>query len=303
MRFGGLTYSPRSLMDQALGNIAVAERVIFGFGDRSLDLTEKVAVMGVLNVTPDSFFDGGRTCGLRAAVEHARRLVEEGADIVDVGGESTRPGAGSVPVDEEKARVLPVIRELARDIPVPVSVDTRKAVVASAALAAGAAIVNDVSALSHDPEMARVVAGEGAGVILMHMRGTPETMQLDPAYASVVDEVLEYLSERVDYALSCGIDRARIAIDPGIGFGKTCEHNLEIIRRLDSFNELGIPVVIGPSRKSFIGEVLGLPVEKRLMGTAAAVALAVANGARIIRVHDVGAMCQVVRVAEAIVEG
>lgn len=287
-------------MMPAIINSAVADRLSFSFKDRSLELWNRTAVIGILNVTPDSFYDGGRHYGLRAAVEHGCKLAAEGADVIDVGGESTRPGAREITVEEEKARVVPVIRELAGRIDVPISIDTRKAGVAAAAIGAGASIVNDVSALSHDPGMAGLVAGEKVGVILMHMKGTPETMQVDPTYDSVVDEILEYLSGRVDYALSCGIDRERIAIDPGIGFGKACEHNLEIIRRLGSFNGFGRPVVVGPSRKSFIGAVLDLPVGNRLMGTASAVALAVANGARMIRVHDVGAMCRVVRMAEAI---
>lgn len=287
-------------METALMKDAVSGKLTFGFMDRSMDLSRKVAVIGILNVTPDSFYDGGRHADMAGAVEHAERLVEEGADIVDVGGESTRPGAAEVPPGEEKARVVPVIEELAKRIAVPLSIDTRKASVAEAAISAGASIVNDVSALTHDPDMAGVVAGSGAGVILMHMKGTPETMQKDPSYGSVADEVLAYLRERVDYALSRGIARERIAVDPGIGFGKRLRHNLELLRRLDSLTGIGRPVAIGPSRKSFIGAVLTLPAEERLMGTAAAVALAVANGARMVRVHDVGSMCQVVRMAEAI---
>ncbi len=275
----------------------------FKFKDCSLDLSRGVAVIGILNVTPDSFYDGGRYESIEAAVEHGCRIAEEGADIIDVGGESTRPGAMAVPLDEEKARVVPVIRELSGRIPVPISVDTRKAAVAEAAIEAGASIVNDVSALSHDPGMVHLVAEKGVGIILMHMKGNPETMQINPTYVSVVDEVLEYLYGRVEFALSRGIDWERMAIDPGIGFGKKSEHNLEIIRRLSSFSDIGRPVVVGPSRKSFIGAVLGLPVEERLMGTASVVALAVANGARMVRVHDVGAMRQVVKMAEAIVGG
>lgn len=279
---------------------AATEKLSFGFMDRCMDLSEKVAVIGILNVTPDSFYDGGSHPGVMPSVEHALRLVEEGAAVIDVGGESTRPWASMVPPEEEKARVVPVIQELAGRTSVPLSIDTRKASVADAAIAAGASIVNDVSALTHDPAMAGVVARRGAGVILMHMKGTPETMQEDPRYESVVDEVLEYLKERVEYALSRGIARERIDVDPGIGFGKRLRHNLELLRHLDSLTEIGRPVVIGPSRKSFIGEVLSLPAEERLMGTAAAVALAVANGARMVRVHDVGSMCQVVRIAETI---
>ena len=287
-------------MEAALLKRESERGLTFSFMDRRLDLNGRAAVIGILNVTPDSFYDGGRHPAVRSAVEHACRLAEEGAAIIDVGGESTRPGARAVQADEERARVVPVIRRLVERISVPVSIDTMKAEVAEAALSAGASIVNDVSALTHDPDMAEVVARRGAGVILMHMRGTPETMQKDPRYGSVVEEVLEYLEERVEYALSRGIELERIAVDPGIGFGKRLRHNLEIIRRIGAFAGIGRPVVAGPSRKSFIGEVLSVPIEERLMGTAAAVALAVAGGARMVRVHDVGPMCQVVRMAETI---
>lgn len=254
---------------------------------RELNPDGRVLIMGILNVTPDSFSDGGRFLSPDAAVKRALIMEKEGADIIDVGGESSRPGAEPVPVEEELRRVIPVLERLRGKLRIPISIDTTKAEVAEAALRAGASIVNDISALRFDPAMASVVAEFGAGLVLMHMLGTPKTMQQAPHYEDVVREVREFLAERALYAQSQGIPREAIAVDPGIGFGKTVEHNLELLRRLPELVELGFPVLVGPSRKSFIGAVLGLGVEERLEGTLAACAVAVVRGADILRVHDV----------------
>jgi dihydropteroate synthase len=259
--------------------------------------------MGVLNVTPDSFSDGGRYRSVARAVARAERMAEEGADLIDVGGESTRPGAAPVPLDEELRRVIPVIERVARRCRLPISIDTTKAEVARRAIAAGATMVNDVTALRGDPEMAAVVADAGVPVVLMHMRGAPATMQRAPRYRSVMGELLRFFRERIAAAEAAGIDRRRIILDPGIGFGKTLRHNLEILQRLDVLARLGRPILVGPSRKAFLGRLLDLPVGKRLEGTAAAVAAAVLHGARVVRVHDVAAMARVVRVADAIRRG
>jgi dihydropteroate synthase len=264
----------------------------------------RTLVMGVLNVTPDSFSDGGEFLDVDRAVEHAREMSQAGADIIDVGGESTRPGAELVSVEEELRRVLPAIERL-RDL--VVSVDTTKASVAEKALAAGARIVNDISALRFDPRMADVVRDAGAGVVLMHMQGTPQTMQQAPHYGDVVTEVRTFLAERIAFAESCGLKKSQIAVDPGIGFGKTVEHNLQLLARLGEFGSLGCPLLVGTSRKSFIGKVLAPPraapgreANGRLWGTAATVAWAVAQGARVVRVHDVSEMTDVVRMVEAV---
>jgi len=267
---------------------AICGILAFGmFRWRDLGLGGRVLIVGILNVTPDSFSDGGRFLSPDAAVERALAMEREGADIIDVGGESSRPGAEPVPVEEELRRVLPVLERLRGKLRIPISIDTTKAEVAEVALRAGASIVNDISALRFDPAMAPVVAEFGAGLVLMHMLGTPKTMQQDPHYEDVVTEVRDFLAERALYAQSQGIPREAIAVDPGVGFGKTVEHNLEILRRLSELAELGFPVLVGPSRKSFIGAVLGLPVEERLEGTLAACAVAVVRGADILRVHDV----------------
>lgn len=269
--------------------------------DRQIDLY-RVQVMGILNVTPDSFSDGGRFVDPDAAVARARAMAAEGATIIDVGGESTRPGAQPVDVEEELRRVIPVIERLA-DQGLTLSIDTYKAPVARAALESGAHAVNDITALGGDGQMADVVARFGAGLVLMHMKGTPRTMQLNPTYEDVVGEISDFLERRRSYAREKGIADDQIVFDPGIGFGKTVDHNLEILRRLSEFRRLGRPLLVGPSRKSFIGKVLGLDVGERLEGTAAAVAAAVLGGASIVRVHDVRAMLRVARVAEAIRDG
>lgn len=264
-----------------------------------LPIGERTLVMGILNITPDSFSDGGRWLDPRRAVAHARRMEEEGADLLDIGGESTRPGARPVSAREEMRRILPVIERLSGRLRIPMSVDTSKAAVADAALQAGVSLVNDVTAL-RDPRMAGVLIPAGAPVILMHMRGTPRTMRGLARYRRVVPDVIRELRVSVEKALSSGIQWDRILIDPGIGFAKDAQGSVALLKDLRRFKALGFPVVVGPSRKSFIGHLLGSPAEDRLFGTAAAVALAVAQGADIVRVHDVKEMRQVVRVAQAI---
>jgi dihydropteroate synthase len=268
---------------------------------RTLPLHERVHVMGVVNVTPDSFSDGGQYLQCDAAVEHAMALVEQGADLLDIGAESSRPGADPVEEDEEVRRLLPVVRDLVKRTTVPISIDTTKAAVAERALDAGASLVNDISALQFDPRMAEVVVRLGAGVILMHMQGTPKTMQQRPVYANVVEDVHAFLSDRLSVAIEAGIKREMILIDPGIGFGKNIEHNLKLLAHVDRFLPLGRPILAGVSRKGFIGTVLDRPVGGRLMGTAAAVVVAIMKGVRVVRVHDVAPILDVIRMVEAIV--
>lgn len=256
-------------------------------------------LMGVVNVTPDSFSDGGLYLDPEAAIAHGRELAAAGAEILDVGGESTRPGAEVVPAEEELRRVVPVIRGL-RELDCHVSVDTSKATVAAAALDAGATIVNDVTALRGDPGMAALCAERGATVVLMHMRGDPRTMQDDPRYEDVVAEVKGFLAERLEMATAAGIAAERVWLDPGIGFGKTAAHNMELLRRLGELRELGRPLVVGTSRKSFIGRVDGSAAGERLGGTIASSVLAAAEGADVLRVHDVAEMRQALAVAMAI---
>jgi dihydropteroate synthase len=255
-------------------------------------------LMGVVNVTPDSFSDGGRYLDAGAAVRHGEKLVGDGAAILDIGGESTRPGAEPVDRVEELRRVEPVVAGLAGKA--TVSIDTSKAAVAEAALSAGASIVNDVTALQADPEMAALCAERGVGVVLMHMPGNPRTMQDDPRYDDVVDDVKSFLAARMGHAVGEGVGEERIWLDPGIGFGKTLGHNLELLRRLGELRALGRPLVIGTSRKSFIGKVDGSGVEDRIGGSIASSVLAAAEGADVLRVHDAAEMAQAMRVAEAI---
>jgi len=266
---------------------------------RTLDCQERTLVMGVLNVTPDSFSDGGRFFDLDVAVKGAVRMAEDGADILDVGGESTRPGSDPVSADEEVERVVPVIERIAGETGLPVSIDTRKAQVAEAALDAGATIVNDVAA-GRDPQMFEVVREAGAGMVLMHMKGEPKTMQEAPVYDDVVREVHDFLAERIEAAVAAGIDRSRLAVDPGLGFAKTTAHSLTVMKETAAFLNLGLPLLVGPSRKSFIGEVLGTEVGERLEGTLGAVCFMVARGAHIVRVHDVRETVRAVRVVDAI---
>ncbi len=257
-------------------------------------------IMGVLNVTPDSFSDGGRFLDPEGAIRHGLQLAHEGADLIDIGGESTRPGSRGVSTQEELRRVIPVVQHLASTLRIPLSIDTSKAEVAARALEAGAGIVNDVTALRGEAEMASVIARHTAAVILMHMRGSPHTMQRDPRYADVVADVAAFLRDAASRAEAAGIDPSRILVDPGLGFGKTVRHNLILLQQLDRIASLGYPVVIGPSRKSFIGRTLDVDVEERLIGTLACVAHAQRCGAHLVRVHDVRAAVQLTRMLEAI---
>lgn len=261
----------------------------------------RTLTMGVLNVTPDSFSDGGHYFLPDRAIEHGVRMAEEGADIIDVGGESTRPGADPVPLAEEMRRVIPVIRELAARTRCLISVDTTKAGVAAAAVVAGAHIINDVSAMTADPGMVEVARKARVGVILMHMKGTPKTMQIAPEYQNVVEEVTDYLAQRAEALVAAGIERERIAVDPGIGFGKTVDHNLALIVGLPRLAKLGRPIVLGLSRKSFIGKITGRDVAERLPGSIAGAAYAVLRGAHVIRAHDVKQTCDALRLVDMLV--
>jgi dihydropteroate synthase len=258
------------------------------------------SIMGVVNVTPDSFSDGGAFEDPVAAILHARRLAGEGADILDVGGESTRPGADPVPVEEELRRVVPVVEGIAGlGLPVQISVDTMKLAVAAAALDAGASYVNDVTAFRHEPALAGLVADRGVDCCLMHMLGEPRTMQQDPRYDDVVDDVKAFLIERMEAAMAAGVREERIQLDPGIGFGKTLEHNVELLRRLDELVAIGRPIVIGTSRKSFLGRITGRDVTERVHATAATSVIAFERGAQVFRVHDVAATADALAVAAA----
>lgn len=273
---------------------------------QSLPLGQRTLVMGIVNVTPDSFSDGGLYLDPDAAIQHGLQLVAEGADVLDVGGESTRPGSQPVDAREELRRVLPVVEELARRVQVPISIDTYKAAVAEEALAAGARIVNDITALRGDARMAEVVARHEAGLILMHMQGTPRTMQARPHYTAVVAEIIAFLHQQLQAARDRGVPPERIWVDPGIGsgkFGKSLDHNLELLRSLRAFRVLERPVLLGMSRKTYIGQVLNTGVDQRLEGTAASAALAVAQGVDMVRVHDVEAIVRVTRMCDAIVRG
>ncbi|MDI6870877.1 MAG: dihydropteroate synthase [Bacillota bacterium] len=276
---------------------------VFELPRHPLPLGARTYVMGILNLTPDSFSDGGRYPTVEAAVAAAEAMVEEGADLIDLGGESTRPGALPVPVEEELRRVVPVAEQLAERLPVPLSVDTTKVEVAKAALEGGVEVVNDTSGLTAAPELARVAQAHGAGLVLMHRRGEPATMQDNPVYVDLWGEVLEHLATGVRRAEEAGVPRSRLVVDPGIGFGKTVEHNLALLRHLEELQVLGLPVLVGTSRKSLIGRVLDLPVEERLEGTLATLVLAVAKGADFVRVHDVRAAVRAVRMADAVVRG
>jgi len=267
-------------------------------GGRALDLSS-TAIMGILNVTPDSFSDGGIFLARDAAVAHALAMVEEGADLIDVGGESTRPGAQAVSVQEELDRVIPVIEAIARAVPLPVSIDTSKPEVMRAAVAAGAGLINDVRALRATGALQAAAALE-VPVCLMHMQGEPRCMQRNPVYVDVAGEVRHFLHERIEACVAAGIPRQRIVIDPGFGFGKTVEHNLELLRRLDELRTLGVPILAGLSRKSMIGALFGLPVAQRLHASVALALIAVQNGATMLRVHDVRATREAIRMFEAV---
>lgn len=270
-------------------------------GDRTFTWKKRTYLMGVLNVTPDSFSDGGEFNNLNAALSQAKYLVESGADILDIGGESTRPNSEAVPLEEELNRVLPVIKAIRQELTIPISVDTTKAAVAKAAVVAGADIVNDISGATFDAEMLPTVAELGVPIVLMHIRGTPQTMQKLTDYQDLIGEILQFLKQQVNAAVAAGIDPGKIIIDPGIGFAKNYQQNLEILRRLSEFQVLNCPILLGVSRKSFIGHILNQPdAKQRVWGTGAACGAAIANSADILRVHDVKEMRDISLVADAI---
>ncbi|MFH0771087.1 MAG: dihydropteroate synthase [Candidatus Omnitrophota bacterium] len=274
---------------------------ILSAGKHTLNLGLRAHIMGILNVTPDSFSDGGRYLSADKALERALEMESEGADIIDVGGESTRPGAKGVSAEEERDRVIPVIKLLAKRVKIPISIDTTKVSVARRALDSGAVIINDVSGLNGDLEIAGLTARYKAAVVVMHMKGAPRTMQKNPKYKSLICDIAGVLRRSVEFAKAAGIADNRIIVDPGIGFGKTAEHNLKILKRLGEFKSLGYPILVGTSRKCFIGKILDVGVNERIFGTAASVAIAVQNGANILRVHDVGQMRQAACLTEAII--
>jgi dihydropteroate synthase len=285
--------------------LAICERKLYTMklGGKALELGRRTLLMGILNITPDSFSDGGRFADYERALAQALELISAGADILDVGGESTRPGSAPVPGPVELERVIPLIRAVRERSDIPISIDTNKSEVALQSLAAGADIINDVSSLRFDPGMARVAAESGAPVILMHMLGIPRTMQVNPVYESVISEIIAFLEERMKFAVQNGIERSQIIVDPGIGFGKTVTHNLNIIRDLDSFSCMERPILLGASRKRFIGKVSGRPEGERELGTAVVNAFGIAAGAHIIRVHDVAFHREAVDMAEAVRNG
>jgi len=275
--------------------------MIESFQDWCLNPKRETLVMGIVNVTPDSFSDGGKFFSPEVAISHASKLITQGADIIDIGGESTRPGAEQVSESEELKRVIPVIEQIRTDNPtILISIDTTKASVAKHAVEAGADIINDVSGLSFDNNMISIVESFNIPVVIMHMKGNPKNMQLNPKYKDIVNEILDFFKMKIKIAIQSGINRSMIILDPGIGFGKTVEHNFELLSRLNEFNVLELPIMIGPSRKSFIGITLDLPPEDRVEGTAAAVSAGVMNGASIVRVHDVKSMKRVVRIIEKV---
>jgi dihydropteroate synthase len=278
----------------------LGETYQFQAKDKNFLLGQRTWLMGVVNVTPDSFYDGGFYFDRARAIERGLALAAEGADIIDVGGESTRPGSDPIPADEERKRILPVISALKEKTAVLISIDTTKAEVAEAAIVAGASIVNDISAGRFDPRMFPLVSGSGAGLILMHMKGTPKTMQINPYYKDVLTEVKAFLQERMEAAEAFGVQRERLIVDPGIGFGKRLEDNLALLDNLNALAELGRPVLAGISRKSFIGRILNLDPPDRLEGTIAAAVMAILRGASLLRVHDIQAVKRAVVVAEAI---
>lgn len=285
--------------------MAVSDRKLYHIklGDRVIELGRRTLIMGILNITPDSFSDGGRFDDYDRAFSQALELISAGADILDIGGESTRPGSAPAPVEVELERVVPIIREVRKNSDIPISIDTTKAEVAIKSLEAGADIINDVSSLRFDPDMVRIAAQSGAPLILMHMLGIPKTMQVDPVYHSVVSEIIAFLEERMEYAVKNGVERSQIIVDPGIGFGKTVTHNLRIIRDLGAFSCMDRPVLLGASRKRFLGAILGRPEMERELGTAAANAFGIAGGVHILRVHDVAFQREAVLVAEAVRDG
>ncbi len=270
-------------------------------GDITLETGRRTQVMGILNVTPDSFSDGGVYDSVDRAVSRGLEMAAHGADIIDIGGESTRPGAQPVDLKEELRRVIPVIEELAAKTRLPISIDTYKSAVARTAIDAGAKIVNDISGLRFSPEIADIAAQTGAGLVVMHIKGTPQNMQKDPHYIDLINEIKDDLNQSIKTALNAGMPKTAVVIDPGIGFGKTAEDNYRLIKKLPDFCQMGFPILVGPSRKSFIGKILGLGPSQRLEGTAAAVTACIMNGAHIIRVHDVKEIKRVAAIADAII--
>lgn len=285
----------KALLEAAFG----PEPRLLEAGSYTLEIGGRTLVMGVINTTPDSFSDGGSFDTLEKAHKRASEIAAAGADIIDIGGESTRPGAEPLPLEEELRRTVPLIESLAGELDVPISIDTYKSEVAGRALDAGACILNDITALRFDEKLAPLAAERGAPVILMHMHGEPRNMQENPKYGDVVGDISRFLRERAAAAIQAGISPERLLVDPGIGFGKTVEHNLEILRRIEEFRGLAYPLVLGTSRKRFIGSVLDRPVDQRLLGTAATVAFAISRGVDVVRVHDVEEMVEVVRMADA----
>lgn len=268
--------------------------------DQIINIGNRPLIMGILNVTPDSFSDGGSYIDNNKAIDHAKTMISEGAYIIDIGGESTRPSAEKVSTEDEISRVIPVIEALTRSTNAILSIDTTKAEVAKAALKSGVHIINDISALTHDPQMATVAKEYGAGIILMHMHGTPQTMQNNPKYKNVVEEVTNYLSQRVETLITQEINIKTLAIDPGIGFGKNLEHNISLIKNINKLTKMNIPVIVGLSRKSFLGKLTGKDVSDRLSSSLAALVISVINGANIIRVHDVNASRDAIITATAL---
>jgi len=289
-------------VEQALASYEAARAPVWTCRGRQLPVGQRTLIMGVLNLTPDSFSGDGLAGRPQEALARAQAMIAAGADILDIGGESTRPGSDAVPANEEWARVAPIIEALAGRDDVVLSLDTRKTEVAEKGLEAGVHIINDVGGL-RAPGMAQVVAASGAGAIIMHMKGEPKTMQVEPIYEDLMTEIYEFLSERMEAALEAGVTETAIAVDPGFGFGKTVEHNLTIVRRLRELHTLGRPVVLGPSRKSTIGKVLDKPPEERVWGTAATCAVGIAAGAHVLRVHDVDEMRQVAQMTDAVLRG
>ena len=273
------------------------------WSDYTLRLHERTHIMGVLNITPDSFSDGGHYFQRDQAIEHGLTMAEDGADMIDVGGESTRPYAEKVSIHEEMDRVIPVIQGLSKELKIPISIDTLKAEVAQEAIAAGASIINDISALRSDSRMVSVAAEAGVPIVLMHMKGSPSDMQDNPVYDHLIREIMGFLKSAADRAVEGGIDKASIILDPGIGFGKSFDHNLEIIRELHQFQTMGMPVMLGTSRKAFLGHLLGNEAHKRDTGTMATIAAGVMNGAHIVRVHNVKRTLETVKIIDAIMRG
>ena len=275
---------------------------VLNFSHTSIDLTKKVAVMGILNLTPDSFYDGGRYITEKEVMRRVEQMSREGADIIDIGGESTSPGARKISWEEEVKRTIPYIKKITRLFKVPISIDTYKAKVAKEAIESGAEMVNDISGLRFDPDMAGVVSSNKVFLVIMHIKGTPRNMQDNPQYENLMAEIISYLKESLKIAESAGINLKKVIVDPGIGFGKTVEHNLFILKNLKELRVLGRPILIGVSRKSFIGKVLNLPLEERLPGSLAATCIGLVGGARVVRCHDVKETRQVVDLAEAILQ-